>query len=317
MKRRIVLFYDIYMRIYNELVKNENLSICLGFFDGVHEGHKVVIKNAVNLAKQNGLKSAVVTFREHPLCYLQNRTPEYILPMEDRISLIEAQGVDYIYMLEFDENIADLIAYDYLKNILIDTFHPKFITTGFNHYFGANRQGDTGMLRNCQKTFDYKFYEIPPITFNNTLISSTKIRTLISDGMLDGIKPLLGTDFYIKSKIKDGDHIGRTLSFPTANMDYPKNIIKLSRGVYAALVEIDGTLYKAVVNYGMRPTVTDRKKMIVEAFLLDFQGNLYGKNAKVIFKRKIRNEKKFASVYELKVQIAKDADMARDFLSLK
>lgn len=302
------------MRIYHELVKNENLSVCLGFFDGVHEGHKVVIKNTVNLARQNGLKSAVVTFREHPLCYLQNRTPQYILSSEDRISLIEKQGVDYLYMLEFDENIADLMAYDYLKNVLIDTFHPKFITTGFNHYFGANRRGDTGMLRNYQQTFGYKFFEIPPITFNNTLISSTKIRQLISDGMLDGIKQLLGMDFYIKSKIKDGNHVGRTISFPTANMDYPADIIKLARGVYAAQVEVDGKTYNSVVNYGMRPTVSDRKKMLVEAFLLDFSGNLYGKDAKVIFKRKIRNEKKFASLYELKVQIAKDADIAGSVL---
>ena len=305
------------MQIFNELRKNENLSICLGFFDGVHEGHKVVIKNTVNLARQNGLKSAVVTFREHPLCYLQNRTPQYILSSEERISLIEKQGVDYLYMLEFDENIADLIATDYLKNLLIDTFKPKFITTGFNHYFGANRQGDAGMLRCYQNTFGYKFFEIPPITFNNTLISSTKIRQLISDGMLDNIKPLLGTDFYIKSKIKDGDRIGRTIDFPTANMDYPQEIIKIARGVYAAEVEVDGKTYGAVVNYGMRPTVTDKKKMLVEAFLLDFKGNLYGKDAKVIFKRKIRNEKKFASLYELKVQIAKDADMARDYIALK
>lgn len=305
------------MQIFNELRKNEDLSICLGFFDGVHEGHKVVIKNTVNLARQNGLKSAVVTFREHPLCYLQNRTPQYILSSEDRISLIEKQGVDYLYMLEFDENIADLMACDYLKNVLIDTFSPKFITTGFNHFFGANRQGDAGMLRSYQNTFGYKFFEIPPITFNNTLISSTKIRQLISDGMLDGIKKLLGDDFYIKSKVKDGDHIGRTISFPTANMDYPQEIIKIARGVYAAVVEIDGKNFNAVVNYGMRPTVSDKKKMLIEAFLLDYNGSLYGKEAKVIFKRKIRNEKKFDSLYELKVQIAKDADMARDLLQAK
>ena len=305
------------MEIFTDLVKKENLSICLGFFDGVHEGHKVVIKNTVNLARQNGLRSAVVTFREHPLCYLQNRTPQYILSSKDRISLIEQQGADYVYMLEFDERIADLLAYDYLKDILIDTFHPEFITTGFNHYFGANRQGNADLLKNYQKEFGYKFFEIPPITFNNTLISSTKIRQLISDGQLFDIKKLLGQDFYIKAKIKDGDHIGRTLSFPTANMEYPEDIIKIARGVYAAIVEVDSKKYGAVVNYGMRPTVSDRKKMIVEAFLLDFSGNLYNKEAKVIFKQKIRNEKKFDSTYELKIQSAKDADFAREILSQK
>ena len=105
------------MQIFNEFNKNPNLSLCLGFFDGVHEGHKVVIKNAVNLARQNGLKSAVITFKDHPLCYLQGRTPQYITSLEDRLALIEQQGVDFAYVLEFDESIADYLAADYLREV--------------------------------------------------------------------------------------------------------------------------------------------------------------------------------------------------------
>ena len=179
------------MQIFYELKKNYNLSLSLGFFDGVHEGHKVVLKNAVNLAKQNGLKSAVVTFSQHPLCYLQNRTPQYIVSLEDRLELIKQQGIDYVYLLDFDEKIADLLAYDYLKDILIDYFSPKFITTGFNHYFGANKQGDSTFLRNYQNKFGYKYFEVPPITFNNTLISSSKIRQMISENYMDTERPLM------------------------------------------------------------------------------------------------------------------------------
>ena len=113
------------MKIYNELNHNPNLSICLGFFDGVHQGHKVVLKNTVNLARQNGLASAVITFKEHPLCYLQNRIPKYILSIDDRLALIEQQGLDYAYVLDFDENIADALAYDYLKDFLVKYFSPK------------------------------------------------------------------------------------------------------------------------------------------------------------------------------------------------
>lgn len=294
------------MQIYEKMTKKKDLSICLGFFDGVHEGHKVVIKNAVNLARQSGIESAVVTFKRHPLCYLQNRTPQYILSPEDRISMIEAQGVDNLFFLDFDEDTADMLAFDYLKNILIENFSPRYITTGFNHFFGANRQGDNGMLRDYQKAFSYEFFEIPPITFNNTLISSTKIRQLISSGELTDMKNLLGYEFYIKSKVQTGDRIGRTIGFPTANLKYPDNIIKIARGVYFALADVGGNIYKAVANYGVRPTVSGKKESILEAHLLGFSGDIYGKDMKLSFVKKIRDEKKFSSLVELKNQIEFD-----------
>lgn len=305
------------MQIYYELNKNsENnagLSICLGFFDGVHEGHKVVIKNAVNLAKQNGLKSAIITFKDHPLCYLQNRTPQYIVSLEDRLKLIEKQGIDLAYVLDFDESIADYLAYDYLKEVLIQNFHPKYITTGFNHYFGANKQGNAEFLRNNQEVFNYQFFEIPPITYNNTLISSTKIRQLIGDGELESLKNLLGSDFFIRSKIQSGSRIGSSIAFPTANMKYPKDIIRLPWGVYYTEVEIEGKIYPSVTNLGIKPTVSNEKKLVLESHLLDFSGNIYEKEAKVTFLKKVRNEKKFGSLAELKFQIEKDTNEARKF----
>ena len=303
------------MEIFNTLNENKNLSICLGFFDGVHEGHKVVLKNTVNLAKQNGLKSAVITFKDHPLCYLQNRTPQYIVSLEERIKLIETQGIDYAYVLEFDDSIADYLATDYLKEVLVKNFAPRFITTGFNLYFGVNKQGNAELLRNNQKNYNYKFYEIPPITFNNTLISSTKIRQYIGEGNLADIKNLLGYDFYIKAPVIEGKKIGRTISFPTANLKYPKDIIKLPKGVYIAEAEIDGKIFSAVANIGVRPTVSDEKKLLAEIHLLDFNKDIYGKNIKVIFRQKIRNEKKFDSLSELKSRIIEDASIARKFFN--
>ena len=302
------------MKIYNDLNQNPYLSICLGFFDGVHQGHKVVLKNTVNLARQNGLSSAVVTFKEHPLCYLQNRTPQYILSLEDRLSLIEQQGIDCAYVLDFDENIADALAYDYLKDFLVKYFSPKFITTGFNHYFGANKQGDANFLRAYQKDFGYKFFEIPPITFNNTLISSSKIRQLIQDGNTENIPNLLGSYFYIKGRVITGDRIGRTLSYPTANIHYPENIIKLQKGVYAVLVEIDEKKYKGMANFGRRPTVNG-KNLLLETHIFDFNENIYDKDIKVYFCKKIRNETKFCSLPELKSQLVKDEIAVREYFS--
>ena len=272
------------MEIFEKLNHNPNLSICLGFFDGVHQGHKVVLKNTVNLALQNNLKSAVITFKEHPLCYLQNRTPQYIIQPQDRLELFEKQGIDYVYMLDFDEEIADLIAVDYLKDVLVKNFQPKFITTGFNHFFGANKQGD-----------------------------SSKIRQLVAQGSVDCIKNLLGEYFYVKGRVVTGDRIGRTISFPTANIKYPQNIIKPPKGAYVTVVEIDGVKYKAITNLGKRPTVTCSNTLLLEAHLLDFNENIYDKDIKVSFVKKIRDEKKFDSLPDLKSQIVKDEIFAKEF----
>ena len=300
------------MKIFNEFNNNPNLSICLGFFDGVHQGHKVVLKNTVNLAKQNNLKSAVITFKEHPLCYLQNRTPEYILSPEDRLSLIEEQGIDYTYVLDFDEKIADALAYDYLKDFLVKYLSPKFITTGFNHYFGANKQGDADFLRAHQADFGYKFFEIPPITYNNTLISSSKIRQMIKDGNTEKIPDLLGSYFYIKGRVITGDMIGRKISYPTANIKFPSDIIHPQRGVYAVTIDIDDKRYKGMSNFGKRPTVNGHN-MLLETHIFDFNNNIYDKKIKISFIKKIRNETKFSSLPELKSQLVKDEISIREY----
>lgn len=303
------------MQIFNELNNNQNLSICLGFFDGVHEGHKVVLKNAVNLAKQNSIKSAVVTFKDHPLCYLQNRTPQYIIPLQDRLKLIEQQGLDYAYVLDFNDEIADALAFDYLKGFIVKNLRPKFITTGFNHYFGANKQGNTSFLRAYEQDFGYKFFEIPPITFNNTLISSSRIRQLIADGDMEPIVNLLGEYFYIQGRVETGNRIGRTLSYPTANLKYPVDIIKAARGVYLSRVKIGSESYNAITNLGRRPTVNQENKFLVESHILNFNENIYDRDIKVSLIKKIRDEVKFDSLQELRLQLMKDEEFANNYFA--
>lgn len=304
------------MKVFRELKENKDLSICLGFFDGVHEGHKVVLKNTVNLAKQNNIKSAVITFKDHPLCYLQARTPQYIISPEDRLEAFEKQGIDYTYLLDFDEYIADALAEDYLKDYLIKNLHPRFITTGFNHYFGANKQGDTTFLRNQQKTYNYTYYEIPPITFNNTLISSTKIRQFINQGNVENMPNLLGEYFYVKGRVVTGNRIGRTINYPTANIEYPSNIIKIAKGVYFANVEIDGTIHQAIANFGKRPTINKPHTLTLEAHILNFNQNIYDKDIKISFIKKLRDERKFSSLEDLKIQLKKDEIQALEYFKI-
>lgn len=294
------------MEVFYELNKQTDLSLCLGFFDGVHQGHQVVIKNAVNFARQNGTKSALITFVEHPLCLLHGFDVKYISTIEEKLNLIKNLGIDYVYILNFDRELAQKSAYDYLKDVLIDNFHPQAITTGFNHYFGLKRQGNTEFLYNHQKEFGYKYFEIPPITYNNIVISSSVIKEYLSNGDIHTANALLGHDFVFKSVVQEGKQIGRTIDFPTINLEYPLNMTKIPYGVYACGVEVEGKKYKAVANWGLKPTVNDTLNPTFEAHLLDFSRDIYAQPVRVEIDEFIRNEIKFLSVKELKKQIARD-----------
>ncbi len=294
------------MQVFHILNKQTDLSLCLGFFDGIHQGHQIVIKNTVNFARQNGLKSALITFCEHPLCLLHGYDVKYISTQEEKLALIEKLGIDYVYILDFDRELAQKSAYDYLKDILVDNFKPKAITTGFNHYFGMKKQGNTEFLYNHQKEFGYKYFEIPPITYNNSVVSSTVIKECLSNGDIIMANKLLDHKFAFKAVVQEGQKIGRTINFPTINLEYPLNVVKIPYGVYAVNVEYNGKTYKAIANWGLKPTVNNTLNPTFEVHLLDFSEYIYGKPVRVEIIDFIRNEIKFLSVKELKKQIEKD-----------
>lgn len=302
------------MEIFYKLNKNPNLSLCLGFFDGIHQGHQVVIKNAVNFAKTNRLKSALITFSEHPLCEIMGYEIDYITPLEEKIELIRALGVDYLYVLEFTKEFEQKSAYEYLKDIIIENFAPKAITTGFNHYFGQKKEGDCDFLEKHKAEFGYKYFEIPPITFGSTIISSTVIKDLLANGEIKDANNLLGYRFYFKALVEKGEKIASTLDFPTANLEYPENMVKLPYGAYAVLAEADGKKYNAVANWGIKPTFGINKP-VFEVHILDFNQNIYGKPVKVEVIDFIRDEMKFTSSKELKKQIEIDIECAKKILT--
>lgn len=291
------------MKIFTELNKNPNLSLALGFFDGVHLGHKAVIKSAVDFAKQNGNKSAVITFSDHPCCYFWGVCPKYILSRKQREEKIEALGVDYLYELDF-ESIAGLTAQDYLKDILINHFTPVSISTGWNHNFGCKKSGDVKFLRKNSKKYDYEYFELPPQKIDNEIISSTTIRKLLSDGEIERANLMLGSKFSISGEVVKGNQIGRTIGFKTANLVYPPELIELPYGVYS----VDTNYGKAIANFGIRPTVKGSQALL-EVHILDFEKDIYGENLTVYFNKMIRAERKFASLDALKEQISLDIQM--------
>lgn len=293
------------MQIFTSLNENKNLSIALGYFDGVHLGHRAVINSAVNFAKENNLKSAVITFKDHPCCFFYGVCPKYILTREQRREKLASSGIDYLYELDFDEKLSSLSAQEYLENILVKYFTPKSISTGFNHHFGAKKSGTPEFLRNNSKKYGYEYFEIPPQKIDGEIISSTAIRNYLQNGQIEKANKMLKDNFAITGIVVEGQKLGRKLGFKTANLIYPPELIDLPFGVY----ETNTQYGKGITNFGIRPTVSSTQKPVAETHILNFAKDIYGEKINVEFVRMLRKEQKFNSVDELKQQIAKDISM--------
>lgn len=296
------------MQIFDELNINRGLSLAFGFFDGVHLGHQSVIKSAVEHSKDNNTKSAIITFQDHPCCYFYDVQPKYIIKRHTKVELFEKLGVDYLYFLKFDDYLAKLSAADYLKEVIIKNFEPKAISTGFNHYFGAKKSGNVNLLKTMQKELNYQYFEIPPVLYHSEVVSSTRIREDLALGNIKMVNAMLGYEYFLEEKVVEGQKLGRQLGFKTANLIYPDNLVEIGRGVYKVKVEGKclGQTCDGIANYGLRPTVTNTDKATLEVHILGFDKDIYGEEIKVTFIRKIRDEKKFESLDELKAQIKED-----------
>lgn len=299
------------MGVYFELNENKNTVLALGFFDGVHFAHQTLIKKTVELAQKNGIKSALITFLDSPFYILTGKNPSYITLLDDKINLIQNLGVDDIYVLDFNKYKL-MEADDYIHNVLIEHFHPKFIVTGFNHRFGANKKGDSKLLSSFNHDFNY--VEINPIYKNDILISSTNIKKFISDGEIELANKMLNRNFSIKGTVIKGQEIARTLGYRTANMILDNKLIKPKYGVYFGYSYYKNTKYPSLINFGIRPSVDKNLVETLEVHLLNFNKNLYGEELKVEFETFRRGEIKFSNIEELKNQINSDYLALLDFI---
>lgn len=316
------------MKVFNELNINKGLSLAFGFFDGMHLGHRAVVKRAVDFAKENDVKSAVITFQDHPCCYFYDVQPKYIIKRQDKIKMLESLGVDCVYFLKFDDYLAMMTASEYLEDVIIKHFAPSAISTGFNHFFGAGKTGNVDLLCTMQKDFCYQYFEVSPVLVDEQIVNSTAIREFISQGNVEMVNKMLGYNYFLEETVVEGEKLGRQLGFKTANLYYPDNLVEIGKGVYKVNIEYCGNVYSGIANYGVRPTVTEPRnvtlnsiqgrideqtldspvKPVLEVHILDFDKDIYGEKIKVNFLNKIRDEKRFNSLDELKAQIQKDIE---------
>ena len=267
-------------------------GLILGFFDGVHLAHQKVISCAI----KNSSCPILITLKNF------NKSKELILTREESFKKIKALGVKEIVELDFSQ-ISGMSPEEFLE-FLKQEYAPILISTGFNYTFGKNRSGDTDFLAKNQEKFGYKYFCVPPLTKNGEIVSSTLIKNKLIQGEISDATEMLGSNFVISGVVKKGAQIGRTIGFPTANIDYPEKIVKIPYGVYS--VKIDDR--RGIMNWGMKPTVNNTLTPVAETHILDFEGDLYGQNLRIEVLNRIRSEVKFKNLDELKAQIKKDIE---------
>ena len=266
-----------------------NVSLILGFFDGIHAGHRDVIKNTLSEER------VIVTFSKSPAEYFF-KDFEYIYSRQYNYELLAELGVKYVYEQDF-ASIVNLSATEYL-DFIVEKFKPISITTGFNHSFGVNRSGNPDFLMQNQEKF--KYLCTPPTEKDGKIVSSTLVKEFVLKGDLENVKAFLTENFSIESTVIDGVKLGRKIGFPTANMKYPDKIVKLPYGVYKVKV-LDRS---AILNWGVKPTFG--AEPLLEVHIPNFNEDLYGKKLRIDILEKIRDEKKFSNIEDLKTQIEKD-----------
>ena len=298
------------MTIYNninEFSSTDNTILTIGTFDGVHLGHQKVLERLTNSAKENNLKSTVLTFFPHPRTILNPNKPlKLINSVKERTELLNRSKVDNLIIHPFDKNFSELDPEKYVVEILVKKLKAKIILIGYDHKFGKNRTADITNLKIYGKKYGFKVIEIKAEEISNIAISSTKIRKAISEGNISTAKKYLGYDFSLSGKIVHGKSIGRTLGFPTANIEIKEEYRLLPKnGVYLIQSVINHNKYFGMMNIGIKPTIKESSKTI-EVNFFDFEGDLYHKNIEVNIKKFIRDEIKFDSLELLKSQIMKD-----------
>lgn len=286
--------------------------IVLGSFDGIHSGHRTLINSARKLAdkiKKNqhikDIEVMVCTFKNHPLSVVNKEIcPKLVMSNEEKSILFEKLKVDIVNFMEFNKEFMSISPDEFIKN-LKKYYNVKGIVVGFNYRFGYKNLGDVEILKKYSEILDYQLFVVNPVTVDGEVVSSSAIRHNLQEGNIEKANKFLDRPFMLKGYIIKGKQIGRTIGFPTVNLNYDKSFVVPKGGVYGTIVEYKNNFYKGITNIGYNPTL-EGNKLSIETNILNFDKNIYGEEIKLYFIEKIREEKKFVNLEELKNQLSKD-----------
>lgn len=294
----------------------ESSAVCLGKFDGIHKGHRLLIEE-IRKYKKEKLSAVVFTFALHPSTLFSKEEIKLIDTREEKIEKLEKLGVDVLVSYPFTRETAAMEPEEFIREVLVKQLGSKVIVVGKDFHFGYQRTGNVTTLENYAEEYGYKVVSMEKIQDDHQVISSTRIRQEIKSGNMEKVTRLLGEPYTIVGEVVHGKQLGRTIGMPTINQDVPEQKIIPPKGVYVSRVYLPEGEYRGITNVGNKPTVSGEQKLGVETHIIDYSGDLYGKKVKVCLYEFVRAEQKFASVEELKAQMHRDMEYAKKFLYKK
>jgi riboflavin kinase/FMN adenylyltransferase len=293
--------------------------LALGNFDGVHRGHRKILDRVRRVAGERGATPVVMTFDPHPPRVVRpDKAPPLLMTTAQRLEAIAAAGLHGAAIVRFTRELSHWDPEMFVKTVLVDWMHVAEVWVGANFLFGHDRTGNFSLLRVLGGRYGFRAEKIDPVRYKDFVVSSTRIRRLVSEGRVDEAGALLGHQYYIDGSVVQGDRRGAAIGFPTANL-CTENELLPPHGVYATTITIGGVVRPSVTNIGVRPTVDSSGRTTIETHIFDFQSDIYGASVRVGFVQRLRDERAFESIDALRGQIAADCGRARvlfDQLSL-
>jgi riboflavin kinase / FMN adenylyltransferase len=307
------------LRDINQLPLIEKPVITVGTFDGVHRAHRIIIDRVKDIAHETGGKSVLVTFHPHPrkVLYPGENDLRLLLTQDEKIKLLEKTGLDYLLILPFTISFSKISSENFIKNILVEKLRVKRLVAGFNHHFGFNRNGKYDDLNECCEQYGFNVDVVKGVEVEQMVVSSSKIRKAIITGDMETANLLLGYDYLYSGVVVEGHKIGRTIGFPTANIQCgEKEKLVPETGVYAVHTEVKNKWYKGMMNIGFRPTFDDNR-FTTEVNIFDFDEDIYGEEITVFFRNKIRREVAFENLEMLRNRLEIDKQLCVEILNDK
>ena len=289
--------------------------LTLGVFDGLHLGHQLIMRTVVERARATGAVPTVISFDPHPRAVLHPESaPPLLQTLDQKVEGFGVLGIEQTIVIRFDKAFSQIRAEEFLRDVVKDRLHATEVYLGCGFAFGHNREGNIELLRRVSDELGFLADEVPEVRLRNQRVSSSKVRALLTAGKVNLARRLLGRPYGVEGRVERGAERGASLGFPTANL-HPRNRVIPRNGVYVTGTLIDGEWRRSVTNVGLRPTFTDDTEPSVETFVLNWAGDLYGDVVRVRFLHRLRDERKFVSIDELKTQIESDVKRAESYFA--
>ncbi|WP_294309037.1 bifunctional riboflavin kinase/FAD synthetase [uncultured Chryseobacterium sp.] len=301
-------------RNFSEYTSQKPLALSLGMFDGVHLGHKSIIDELIRVGRENHLETAVLTFWPHPrFVFNPSENLKLLNTLEEKTFLMEKYNIENLFLKEFDEEFRNLTGEEFVRQILVDKLHVKYLIIGYDHSFGKNKSGNFELLQKLSEELDFEVEQMEAINIHENNISSTKIRKALLDGNIRDANEMLGYSYSVSGTVVHGKKIGRTIGYPTANIETDSIKLLPKKGAYIVEVFVKDQHYKGMLSVGTNPTVNG-EKLTVEVYILDFNDDIYNEKITVKFRDFLHDEIKFEGIEKLIERLDEDKRLTENFI---